>query len=422
MENNLNIKEVANKKISDKIERQLDYKNIFKFLGYGLVGVCATYFIFTSFIGGNKKKETTQNIQKTDLDFETEGNTVNSTSYNDQDREAKTTYAASEDDLIAENEEEEMSYEELTSSNDYQEPELSATEQFLKEQELLRLQRKYEARMSPFKTSSTKVDNGSSLNTSSNTSNSSNPYTNEYDYIMAGIEASGSNNPNLQKQKKQWLKEAAARNFVSKDRLISSISRYEVKAGTYIPIISTFELISSLPGKVTAIVSQNIYDSLTGNYLVIPMGTKLFGEYNSELSWGQERVQVKFTRMTLPNGKSLELNNVIGGSELGQSGMTGKVDMKLGKVVGSVVMAAFLGGANGVLTNNGSYSNDKNAALAKAGEESGGQVIEIANNYAEKILNVEPTITVPLGKRGTLILTEDLILEKYNENINYLSE
>lgn len=422
MENNLNIKEVANKKISDKIERQLDYKNIFKFLGYGLVGVCAIYFIFTSFIGGDKKKETTQNIQKTDLDFESEGNTTNSTSYSEQDREAKTTYAASEDDLIAENEEEEMSYEELTSSNDYQEPELSPTEQFLKEQELLRLQRKYEARMSPFKTSSIKVDNGSSLNTSSNTSNSSSPYANEYDYIMAGIEASGTNNPNLQKQKKQWLKEAAARNFVSKDRLISSISRYEVKAGTYIPIISTFELISSLPGKVTAIVSQNIYDSLTGNYLVIPMGTKLFGEYNSELSWGQERVQVKFTRMTLPNGKSLELNNVIGGSELGQSGMTGKVDMKLGKVVGSVVMAAFLGGANGVLTNNGSYSNDKNAALAKAGEESGGQVIEIANNYAEKILNVEPTITVPLGKRGTLILTEDLILELYNENINYLSE
>lgn len=291
-------------------------------------------------------------------------------------------------------------------------------ETFLKEQELEKLKRKYDARKSAFKSKSNKTDYEIVSETTDTAS-----YTNDLDYLKyLTSEINQTADPNMQKEKKQFLKNAAVQNFVLKEPLTPSISKYEVKTGTYIPITLVGGINSDLPGHLVAIVREDIYDTNTGTVKIIPAGSRLFGTFSSEVSWGQTRVQVVFNRLTLPNGKSINLGAMGAADLAGQSGLTGDVNMHLGKVIGSIIMAGIVGGADGALTNNGNHRKDENSALSKAGEESGRTAIETVDKYSSKILDVQPTITVKPGTRGTIVVEEDIILEKYDSSINYLIE
>ena len=292
-------------------------------------------------------------------------------------------------------------------------------ETFLKEQELEKLKRKYDARKSDFKSKPDKTN----YEMVSQTPNTADSYTNDLDYLKyLTSEINQTADPNMQKEKKQFLKNAAVQNFVLKEPLTPSISKYEVKTGTYIPITLVGGINSDLPGNLVAIVREDIYDTNTGTVKVIPAGSRLFGTFSSEVSWGQTRVQVVFNRLTLPNGKSINLGAMGAADLAGQSGLTGDVNMHLGKVIGSIIMAGVVGGADGALTNNGNHRKDENSALSKGGEESGRTAIETVDKYTSKILDVQPTITVKPGTRGTIVVEEDIILEKYDSSINYLIE
>lgn len=291
-------------------------------------------------------------------------------------------------------------------------------ETFLKEQELEKLKRKYDARKSAFKSKSNKTDYEIVSQTTDTVS-----YTNDLDYLKyLTSEINQTADPNMQKEKKQFLKNAAVQNFVLKEPLTPSISKYEVKTGTYIPITLVGGINSDLPGHLVAIVREDIYDTNTGAVKIIPAGSRLFGTFSSEVSWGQTRVQVVFNRLTLPNGKSINLGAMGAADLAGQSGLTGDVNMHLGKVIGSIIMAGVVGGADGALTNNGNHRKDENSALSKGGEEAGKTAIETVDKYTSKILDVQPTITVKPGTRGTIVVEEDIILEKYDSSINYLIE
>ena len=292
-------------------------------------------------------------------------------------------------------------------------------ETFLKEQELEKLKRKYDARKSAFKSKPNNTD----YEMISQTPDTADSYTNDLDYLKyLTSEINQTADPNMQKEKKQFLKNAAVQNFVLKEPLTPSISKYEVKTGTYIPITLVGGINSDLPGHLVAIVREDIYDTNTGTVKIIPAGSRLFGTFSSEVSWGQTRVQVVFNRLTLPNGKSINLGAMGAADLAGQSGLTGDVNMHLGKVIGSIIMAGVVGGADGALTNNGNHKKDENSALSKGGEESGKTAIETVDKYTSKILDVQPTITVKPGTRGTIVVEEDIILEKYDSSINYLIE
>lgn len=292
-------------------------------------------------------------------------------------------------------------------------------ETFLKEQELEKLKRKYDARKSAFKSKPNNTD----YEIIPQTPDTADSYTNDLDYLKyLTSEINQTADPNMQKEKKQFLKNAAVQNFVLKEPLTPSISKYEVKTGTYIPITLVGGINSDLPGHLVAIVREDIYDTNTGTVKIIPAGSRLFGTFSSEVSWGQTRVQVVFNRLTLPNGKSINLGAMGAADLAGQSGLTGDVNIHLGKVIGSIIMAGVVGGADGALTNNGNHRKDENSALSKGGEESGRTAIETVDKYTSKILDVQPTITVKPGTRGTIVVEEDIILEKYDSSINYLIE
>lgn len=411
------LNENAKNIIKGKEGRTLNIKNIIK----GIVILFAVIAILASFFGafrsfgknGSKEEKFEEDLQEKEVGQELKDiDYANRNTLKVVDEQLKNNYEEDEDPDVE--------------NPEYNIPavEPDPIEEYIKAQELKKVQRYYEAREAPFKKNINKTGEVSTSELYSESEINTPAYSSdkEYlDYIMAGI-GDNNTNPNMQKEKKQFLKNAAVNSFVLKNPLTPPISKYEVKTGTLIPVVITSSINSDLPGSISAMVRENIYDTLTGTEILIPAGSKLYGKFSSEVSWGQTRVQVVFNRLTLPNGKSINLGAMGAADAQGRSGLTGDIDLHLGKVIGSIVMAGVVGGADGALTNNGNYRKDGNSALSRAGEESGRTAIETVDKYTSKVLEVQPTIWVEAGSRATLMIEEDLILEKYDKSINYLSE
>lgn len=217
--------------------------------------------------------------------------------------------------------------------------------------------------------------------------------------------------PNLQEYKRQYAANSIVDEFILNKQLQPAISKYEVKAGTIIPLTLETAINSDLPGKITAVVKTDVYDSATGTILLIPAGSRVIGQYSSDVSFGQERVQAVINRITLPNQKSINIGSMNLVDKLGASGVSDKVDTKLGKVFTSVIMSAILGiGAGAVKEDNDDESDSwKNDAI----DGGGTQAINVGNAYANKVLNVQPSLKIRNGFTVGLFVDKDLILEAY---------
>ncbi|MGF6906828.1 TrbI/VirB10 family protein [Fusobacterium sp. PH5-44] len=272
-------------------------------------------------------------------------------------------------------------------------------------QELLRLrleemkkrkEREEKAKNSPisFRGISSSV---SSNNSSSQTANSEQQ---EQDY-----------DSNRQASKKNFLWNEKAPSFYGKGRLISALSPYELKAGDFIPAIMQNAIDSDLPAKtIVALVRENVYDTLTGNYLLIPQGTKIQGTYDSNVTFGQNRLLVIWQRLIFPNGKSIELGNMQGVDLSGRVGMTGKVNNHFGTLLKGVILSSIAGAAGSVVT------SDRNDSVAReAANGAGEQIVKIGEKFADKALSRQPTIDIKIGTRFNIMVHSDLILEPYEK-------
>jgi len=83
---------------------------------------------------------------------------------------------------------------------------------------------------------------------------------------------------------------------------------------------------SDLPGQILGQVSENVYDTATGRYILIPQGAKLVGTYDNAVTTGQERVLIAWTRIIYPDASSLDLGKMPGADEGGFAGFHDPVD------------------------------------------------------------------------------------------------
>lgn len=219
--------------------------------------------------------------------------------------------------------------------------------------------------------------------------------------------------PNLQEYKRNFALNSTVDEFILQRQLQPAISKYEVKAGTIIPLTLETAINSDLPGEITAVVKTDVFDSATGTILLIPAGSRVIGKYSSDVSFGQERVQAVINRITLPNQKSINIGAMNLVDKLGASGVKDKVDTKIGKVFASVIMSAILGvGAGAVKEDNDDESDSwKNDAI----DGGGTQAINVGNAYANKVLNVQPSLKIRNGYTVGLFVNKDLILEAYEK-------
>ena len=215
---------------------------------------------------------------------------------------------------------------------------------------------------------------------------------------------------NKQAEKKAFLSENS-RKVYNEDTLKPAISKFEVKAGGIIPGIMLTGINSDLPGTMTASVREDVYDTVTGKYLLIPKGTRVTGKYSSAISFGQSRVLVVWQRLIYPNGKSINLENFEGADMSGYSGLIGNVDNHTLKLFQGVVLSSILGAAAGIIDDGGNGKNTswKNNAGKGAGEE----IVSIGEAIASRLLAVQPTIKIQPGARFNIMVNSDLVLEPY---------
>ena len=190
--------------------------------------------------------------------------------------------------------------------------------------------------------------------------------------------------------------------------LRTPVSPYQVMAGTIIPASLVTGLNSDLPGQVIAQVTENVYDTPTGQYLLLPQGTRLLGRYDSDIDDGQSRALVVWNRIIRPDGSSLVIENLPGVDLTGLAGLRDKVD----RHTGSLFKAAIL---SSVLSIAAELSTDEEDEFAEA-IRSGGQdtINQAGQRVVNRALSRKPTLSVRPGWRLGVIVNRDLVLSPYN--------
>lgn len=220
---------------------------------------------------------------------------------------------------------------------------------------------------------------------------------------------------NLQVQKESFL-EKVRTGSVADDYLKYTreppLSRFEIKAGWEIPAALEQGLNSDLPGELKALVMSNVYDTATGQYLLIPQGARLVGAYNSRVSYGQNGVQVTWHRVIFPDGSAIDLNGMAGLDAQGNSGLRDKVDNHYQRLFGFAILTSMFDAALAVTQSRQQsvlvYPSPTQETESAAGRE----VSQLGTQITRKNLNVQPTIKIPAGYKFNVRVNRDILFEE----------
>ncbi|HEY0792858.1 MAG TPA: TrbI/VirB10 family protein, partial [Chthoniobacterales bacterium] len=211
--------------------------------------------------------------------------------------------------------------------------------------------------------------------------------------------------------------------FTLPSRLERPATPYVLQTGSVIPAVVLTGMDSDLPGAITAQVSQNVYDTPSGQYLLIPQGTRLCGEYASQVAYGQSRIFVAWERLIYPNGSTLDLGAMPGADEQGMAGFHDRVDAHLVRTFGSaVLMSAITAGftwGQGRNTGGSAYGNNGVSASDALGQALGQNLGTAASQLLEKNLNVAPTLKIRPAYRFNVTVVRDLTFNAEYRVPNY---
>jgi type IV secretory pathway VirB10-like protein len=225
---------------------------------------------------------------------------------------------------------------------------------------------------------------------------------------------------NMQSRKEAFLTGASTRQ--ADDYLRSTreapLSRYEIKAGWEIPAVLEQALNSDLPGELKALVTSNVYDTATGLYLLIPQGSRIVGKYDSHVSYGQDGVQVSWSRIIYPDASSIDLDGMIGLDSHGNSGLRDKVDRHYRRLIGFSVLTSLFTAAFEISQRNSQSALTYPTPAQTAGSAVGQELTQTGAQITRRNLNVQPTIKVPAGYKFTVRVNRDILFEAPYEPVS----
>jgi type IV secretory pathway VirB10-like protein len=217
------------------------------------------------------------------------------------------------------------------------------------------------------------------------------------------------NENNTQKERLEFLQLAA--HHSTPDYLYSMVKKplspYEIKAGTVIPAVLIGGIDSDLPGQLTALVSKNVFDTVSGRYLLIPQGSRLILQYDSQIVYGQERLLVATKRLIFPNGSSLDLKGMPVTDERGYAGLYDQVDRHYLRIFGSSGLMGLIIGGFALSQNSGSVNNPSSMQVMDGAL--GQQMGQVTLGMINKNLEIQPTIKIRPGLEFNVNVTSDLI-------------
>jgi type IV secretion system protein TrbI len=223
----------------------------------------------------------------------------------------------------------------------------------------------------------------------------------------------GDEDPNKQGRKDQFLESAKVVDpAYSPSMKTAPRGQFEVKAGSIIPAVMISGINSDLPGQVNAQVRENVWDTKTGKYLLIPQGSRLIGLYDAHVAYGQQRVLLAWSRIIYPDGSSFDLKGMPGADRSGYAGFFDQVDNHYTKIFGSAVLMSLISaGVQLSQPNNGtSGTNQAPSVSSTVGAALGQQIGQTAMTITQKNINIQPTLEIRPGYRFNVMVTADMIL------------
>ena len=189
-------------------------------------------------------------------------------------------------------------------------------------------------------------------------------------------------------------------------------SPWEVKAGTVIPAALITALNSDLPGEVIAQVTQPVYDHVTGHTVLIAQGSRLIGQYDSQIAYGQQRALVVWTRIIMPDGRSINLG-AMGGADLsGAAGVHDRVDDHWGQLARGILLSTVFSVGAASAQDAGARSSG-GLVINSAGSGVSSEAQSVGEQLTAHDLNRQPTLTVRAGWPILVLVSKDMILAPY---------
>ena len=227
----------------------------------------------------------------------------------------------------------------------------------------------------------------------------------------ASATGSGGSSSTGQEHKLAFLNGPADTKVESAERLQAPSSPYVVQAGTVIPAALLTGIRSDLPGQITAQVSEDVLDSPTGRYRLIPQGSRLVGQYDSGVAFGQSRVLLVWTRLILPDGRSIVLERLPGADPAGNAGLQDGVDNHWGQLFKAAALSSILG----VGTQIGASDNE-NGLIQALRQGPADTLNQAGQQVIGRSLNIQPTLSIRPGFQIRVLVNRDLVLEPYAES------
>ncbi|ARS28775.1 TrbI/VirB10 family protein [Sphingomonas sp. KC8] len=209
--------------------------------------------------------------------------------------------------------------------------------------------------------------------------------------------------PNAQGRKAAFVGKRDSKGDINPYALSALPSPYTLSAGSVISASLITGLRSDLPGLVTAQVTENTYDSATGRILLVPQGTRLVGNYDSVVAFGQKRALIVWQRIIMPDGSSLRIDNVPATDPSGYAGLADKVDFHTWQLLKGVVLSTLLGMSSELAL---SGQSDLVQAIRMSTQDN---VARAGDQITQRNLGIQPTITIRPGAPVRLVVHKDLI-------------
>ena len=223
---------------------------------------------------------------------------------------------------------------------------------------------------------------------------------------------------NGQDLKSAFLNAVPDTKIYASGRLRTPASPFQVMAGTIIPAAMVTGLNSDLPGQAIATVTEPVYDTVTGKTLLIPQGSRLLGTYDAQVSYGQSRVLLVWTRLIMPDGSSIVLDRLPGADTKGFAGLEDETDNHWGKLIAGAALSTLLGvGAELGSQNSGLGGTGQQTVVVATSRSAEESVNQVGQQVTRRNLNVQPTLTVRPGFPVRVIVNKDIVLRPYGGTV-----
>lgn len=230
--------------------------------------------------------------------------------------------------------------------------------------------------------------------------------------LGASAQPNSRDDDNRQDDKNSFLNTKRLDGEILPQGVRSKLSDYQISAGTIISGVLLSGINSDLPGQILGQVSQDVYDSADGRYLLIPKGAKIIGQYDSRIVYGQERVLIVWTRILFPDGSSLNLEGMPGVDMSGYAGLSDQVNNHYLKLLTGVLFSSVLS-AGAQMAQGPEYQTVNPEFSQLAAQGAAKEINEVGQQITKKNLGIQPTLEIRPGFRFNVFVSKDVVVREY---------